>query len=55
MGDMADDCTENGLEGWLDHLNGDCDIDTPCQYCAEEKKLTLKRRKEIEHSNTESN
>lgn len=53
MGDMADKTTEDGYDDWLDHINGDCDIDTPCQYCAEEEKLTLKRRIEIGHGNSD--
>lgn len=43
MGDMADDFTENGVDNWLDHVNGLCDIDTPCQYCAEDKRQSENR------------
>ena len=36
MGDMADYLTEQGEDGWLRHLAGQCGPDL-CQYCEEEQ------------------
>ncbi len=34
MGDQADYLIEQGMDEWMRHKSGDCDVD--CRYCWEE-------------------
>ncbi len=37
MGDMADLCTEQGMDMWAAHQSGHCH--EMCQYCGEQKQM----------------
>lgn len=37
MGEMADALIEEGMDGWLAHISGDCNYLDPCPYCEAEE------------------